>query len=332
MWFPTHTRQGKANCLALTCILILTGSLSLTGCSQLPNLHARTPVQQLHAKLDDQLEPPVFDVASASVRIASMGDGLSIVEAPKPFAWDTLATSAGGRDINGITVGVGGYRTLVLGSLAGDDPLAIALTEEFAREVHRNSIILGGIEATFIRSPNPDGEVAFRMENANGAYLNRLFPADSNEAAAPNKEPEIKFLMGLLNEGMPQRVIHIRSYKGDAGLIAASSGAAATAKEVAEWLNFDLIQLPGKSSPGTLERFLSVKESCEVVTFAIPESSDKTSLWATYGDSLMNLLLDEDFETRKLARQNKAQTSADRRSRKLNAKPDHSGSSLEPQE
>ncbi len=326
MWFPSHMRQGQAIRLALT-ISFLTGSLFLVGCSQLPKLHAPNAGQQQHANLDAESAAPVFDESQPAVRVADAGSTLGIIAAPKPFEWEKLATSAGKRDINGITIGSGGYRTLVLGSLAGDDPLAIALTEEFAKEIHRNSIILGGIQATFIRSPNPDGEAAFQMENANGAYLNRQFPVNAvaiQDTAA--YEPEVRFLLSVFKERLPQRVIHIRSFSGEAGLVAASSGSATAANDVAEWLNFEFIALPGKSSAGTLERFLSLTESCEVITFAIPQSSNKTSLWETYGDSLMNLLLDEDFETRKLARANKSQSSADRRSSKLmldNNDPEH---------
>ena len=317
MWFPTHIRQGKATRLALTLSLSLVGSLCLTGCSQFPSLRSQTSGQEFHAALDTEVPPPIFDESVPAVRVADAGSGLSLVAAPKPFQWKALATSAGKRDIDGISIGSGGYRTLILGSLAGDDPLAISLTEEFAKHVYENNVILGGIEATFIRSPNPDGESGFRMENGNGKYLNRLFPVDSeNWKQHQSTEPEIQFLLSAFADSMPQRVIHVRTYNAETGLVAASSEASPVAKEVAEWLGFEFIELPGKSSVGTLERFLSTSESCQIVTFAIPQSSDKSQLWETYGDSLMNLLLDEDFEARKLARAGKAASSADRRDKK----------------
>ena len=50
--------------------------------------------------------------------------------------------------------------------------------------------------------------------------------------------------------------------------------------------------------------------------FAIPQSSDKVTLWEDYGDSLLNLLLADSFEVRKLARENRDTIAADRRGRK----------------
>lgn len=315
MWSPTHIRQGKAIRLALP-LSLLQGCLFLTGCAQLPNLHSQTAGQ----KLNENIPAPIFDKTPNAVRVAGTGSGTGLVNVPEPFTWEEFATSAGNRAIDGVTIGRGGYRTLVLGSLAGDDPLAISLTDEFAKHIHKNSIILGGVQATFVRSANPDGEATFQLENANGAYLNRQFPANtSDKPSSEANEPEVRFLLSLLQKQQPQRVIHIRTFNGENGLIAASPGASGVANDIAEWLNFEFIRLPGKSSEGTLERFLALNETCEVITFAIPQTSDKSTLWETYGDSLMNLLLDEDFETRKLARTQKSRSSADRRSRKLTA-------------
>ncbi len=316
MWFPTHIRQHLANSRSVL-LIIAVGSFILPGCASTFKLAA--PDEQFVNRDPRDIPVPVFDELSQDPpsRVASTGPMRGIVSEPKPFEWSRLATSAGKRDIEGMTIGRGGYRTIVIGSLAGDDPLAVAFTEELARHIHENQIILGGIQATVIRNANPDGAVRYQSTNENGVVLNRQFVAGLDAGPALLKQaPEVRFLVGMLREGQPQRVIHIRSIARDQGIVAASSGAASVARDVSSWLNFRFADLPGKSVDGTLERYLSQKDECEIITFALPQSTSKNSLWEHYGDSILNLLLDEDYETRKLARQKRGTTAADSRGKK----------------
>lgn len=317
MWFLSHNRDGQTGILTKAILSLFV--FSCAGCTQLPKFQSASH-SDLTAAADFNIPIPNFSYPrnegpdTKNVRVASTVDTAGMVAEVTPFKWKTLATSAGGRNIQGLTVGQGGYRSVILGSLAGDDPLAIQLTEDLAEHIHTNSIILGGIAATVVRNTNPDGQAAFRMENDNGVYLNRQFP-DSKDVTQDllKREPEIRFLLGLLEERQPQRVIHIRTTSEENGMIAASSGASRVAKDVCEWLEFDYIALPGNSANGTLEHFLSGQQTCEIITVAIPMTSNKSELWMQYGDSILNLLLDEDYETRKLARTRKAQEFADRR-------------------
>jgi len=291
---------------------------SCAGCAQLP----RFQVDSSHAEffVEDgrtDIPAPVFaDDSADRPQIASIDDMRGLISAPGPFEWKSVAKSAGGKDIQSMTIGQGGYRTLIIGSLAGDDPIAVSLTEQLARHIHRNSIILGGIVATVIRNPNPDGEAAFRAENAHGVYLNESFPSAGNISRDRLKqEPEIRYLLGTLEDQQPQRVIHLRTTSREQGIVAASGGASRVAKDVAGWLGFKFIQLPGSSREGTLERLIADSEQSEIITIAIPQGTDRARVWEDYSDSLLNMLLDEDFETRKLARQKKAREFADRRAR-----------------
>lgn len=316
MWFLTHIRQSLAGNRRVVMVMLLTFSWLLPGCASAPKLHDSDG--RLANRVPPKIPVPVFDkVEPAPSRVASSKPMRGVVSEPKPFEWAKRALSAGNRDIEGITVGQGGYRTVIIGSLAGDDPLAITLTEKLAEHLHQNQIILGGIQATFIRNANPDGAARFRSVNANGVSLNRQFTSETNAASDLLKqEPEVRFLQGMLSETQPQRVIHIRSIARPSGIVAASSGAANVAKDISSWLGFKFAELPGTSLEGTLERHLSQKSSCQIVTFAIPQSADKSEVWDLYGDSMLNLLLDEDFETRKLARQQRSTAAADSRGRK----------------
>ena len=309
MWFPTHIRNG-ANRAALLCLFSVS-SFIVSGCSWHAVVTRPTP-DDYEGRSPEYIPTPIFDSGDESHRIAgSVTRG--IVSAPTPFEWMPVGGSAGGRDIEGITIGQGGYRVLVIGSIAGNDPKGIQLTEDLARHIHDNSILLGGIEATVIRTGNPDGETLLTKANANGEVVNRQFPTkDGVPIPVAAQEPEVKAILGLLNRHQPQRVIHIRTY-GENGIVAASSGAKRVAKDISEWLDLEYIALPGKSREGTLERYLSEKQNCDIITIAIPSATKADTLWEAYGDTLLHLLLDEDYSARKLAREQGTHSSADPR-------------------
>jgi len=233
------------------------------------------------------------------------------IDAPKPFAWTPIGKTSGDRSFQTVTVGDEGYRSLVIGSVAGNDPLALELVEQLARHLHNGKTILGGFQSTVFRTLNPDGEALHKVLNAKGQYINHGFPKD-NGIADGNQPVEVTFLLRQIETLQPQRLIHVRTIEGK-GLVAASSGCLATANETGEWLGFRVINLPGKAVSGSLERHLAGSGRCEVMTFAIPATAKKTELWDLYGDALQNLLMGEDAKARELARQQTQQTSANSR-------------------
>ena len=249
-------------------------------------------------------------------RIASRGKPPRLVDQPGQFAWLTGAKSTGKRDIQSIVIGRGGYRTLLIGSMTGNDKVAVELTERLAKHVHENQIVLGGIHLNVIRNLNPDGEAAGKSLTADGVYLNRQFLTTADLKNDPTAFPaEIQFLMAEMKKHQPQRIIHVRTIGRKQGLVACSSGASHVASDLSSWLGFQLLQLPGSSVEGTLERYLSESEQCDIVTFAMPKDVTSNDAWDLYSDALLNLLMVEDFATRKLARQQKSSQAADSRNR-----------------
>jgi len=234
------------------------------------------------------------------------------IDAPKPFAWTTIGKTSGDRSFQTVTIGDDGYRTLVIGSVAGNDPLALELVEQLARHLHNSKTILGGFQSIVLRTLNPDGEALHKVLNAKGQYINHGFPKD-NGIADGNQPVEVTFLLHQIATLQPQRVIHVRTIEGNTGLVAASSGCLPTANEARDWLGFRVISLPGKAVSGSLERHLASAGRCEVMTFAIPATAKKSELWDRYGDALQNLLLGEDAKARELAGQQTPQSSANSR-------------------
>lgn len=259
----------------------------------------------------EPVNPPVS--TADKPKVASSDPKGVLVSPPKPFAWTPAGKSTGGRPFQMASAGDEGYRTLVVGSIGGNDPVALQLIEHLARRLHEDSVILGGFDSTVIRTLNPDGEANKLFLNEKGQYINELFPQGSGKSASEPPE-EALFLIKQLKDLQPQRVVHVRTVKSKKGVIAASESCEAAAKEVASWLDFKLVKLPEqKTSPGSIETYISASGSSEMITFAFPESTKKEELWDLYGDTLLNLLLGDDAATREMARRQSQKSSADRR-------------------
>lgn len=236
-----------------------------------------------------------------------------LVSPPTPFAWEGTGKSTGQRAFQISSPGDDGYRTLVVGSVGGNDPLALELVDRLARRLHDDSVILGGYDCTIIRTLNPDGEATQRFLNQKGEYINAMFPKPGDKSNA-SPVAEVDFFLKQFQKVQPQRVVHVRTVPGKSGIVAASQSCESVGKEVADWLNFKLISLPGqKTAEGSLERYVSTSGSSDMLTIGIPDSTPRAEVWDLYGDTLMNLLLRDDMATRELARQQKEPSSADRR-------------------
>ena len=314
MWVPCHNmNQPVVSRLSLLAVITL---LSIAGgCTSFAPYPNAQVVQNRDTGFSGNETGTVQDVPD----LAAHSSFRAVVSAPEPFAWKREADSAGGRPIQAMTVGRSGYRTLVIGNLGGNDPLAVALTEQLAEYLHSNSLILGGIQTTVVRNANPDGLASRKFKNDNDVYLNRQFPGSEDDYSprrALGNEPEVRFILGQIDELQPQRILHIRTYHGEEGVIASSSEAMEAAADVAEWLRFDHRPLPGNSKEGTLERYISSGHSRQIITVAIPDTSKQSRLWQLHGDALLNLLLSDDYATRALAREFSEKSSADNRNRK----------------
>lgn len=314
MWFLPHIRHANTQSISLSALLLAAAGISVSGCAWHTPLNQLLPHEAManrspsdSMQTDDRRDP----------QLAAESDWRGAVTAPDPFQWTSIGRSAGERPLQSVTIGQGGYRVLVIGSLTGDDPQGIRFTEELAKYLHQNSLIVGGLQVTIVRTANPDGEAGGTRSNDNGQIVSRGFPRTDDETRGVSSlEPEVRAVLSLLNEQRPQRVIHLRTYPDERGLIAASPGALAAATEIAEWSGLALVPLPGRSREGTLERYLTSRGDQQMVTLAVPASDRALAdeAWTAYRDAILNLLLDEDFETRKLARQRGESHSAKRES------------------
>jgi hypothetical protein len=263
------------------------------------------PPAQIQPQPNTSLKPETPVAASPSPKRV-------LVSPPKPFAWEKTSASSGNRPFLTASIGEDGYRTLVVGSVGGNDPVALQLIDLLAHHLQENSVIMGGFESTIIRTLNPDGEANRTFLNQKEQYINHSFPS-AGQKPAENQPAEVTFLLEKLQQLQPQRVVHIRTVPGNSGLIAASTSCQSIAKEAADWLKFKQVNLPEKAVAGSMERYVSTEGNRDMITLAIPDDSSREELWSRYGDTLLNLLLGEDFATREIARKQAQQSSADRR-------------------
>ncbi len=237
------------------------------------------------------------------------------VNAPVAFSWTKVGKSSGGQTFEMAQSGEDGYRTLVVGSVGGHDPAAIAIVDQLAQHLHDNSLILGGYDTTFIRTLNPDGMKSKTALNSKGQYINHGFPK-AGDTQSVDQPVEAAFLMSQLKQLQPQRVLHIRTIEGDKGLIASSGSCQKVAQETAQIIGFRYVALPEKAVAGSFERYLASRGSSEIITLAIPAKTKTAEAWELYRDTVLNLLQRDDLTTRELARGQEEKASADRRNGK----------------
>jgi hypothetical protein len=239
--------------------------------------------------------------AAQQPRVANSKPSGMVIKKPEAFAWKKSGQSSGNRPFQTIHVGDEGYRTLVLGSVGGNDPLAIELVERLARHLHEDSLILGGFECTIVRTINPDGEANRKLRNEKNEYVNSGFPKTLTDSSKSSMA-EAKFVLEQINAIKPQRIVHIRSVEGGTGVVATGFSSQTAAREASEWLKFKMFMLPERSNAGTLERFVSTSGLADMITIGIPDTTPKDEVWPLFGDTVLNLLLAEDFASREVAR------------------------------
>jgi len=290
----------------------LSACILLNGCATFPNSSASRIVADEYSESRQRSSRPHFDDPFRR-RSSAVQEHRDLTTGP--FSWTTAATTAAGEPLQIASTGKGGFRSLIVGSVGGNDPVAVKLTENLARYLHNNRVIMGGVNTTVLRTLNPDGLKQHKHNNADGIYLNNLFPKDGQQPSTARLRQlpkEVQFLIGHISEQRPQRIIHIRTVRDSDGMLAVSHGATDTGNEVAEWLGFTVRELPKDVSRGTLESWAAQRGDCDVITIGIPRQTKAKDAWEQYGDAILSLLMDGDSESRQMAREQKQRRSANR--------------------
>jgi penicillin-insensitive murein endopeptidase/zinc carboxypeptidase len=124
-----------------------------------------------------------------------------------------LGTSTRGQQIRAFTLGSGRPRTLVVGSVHGNEPAGAVVA---TRLLHARAPSRGSI--TVVPDLNPDGHAAKRRPNARGVDLNRNFPGTwrglRTAGPAPASEVETRLAMELIRDLRPDVTIWFHQPQG----------------------------------------------------------------------------------------------------------------------
>jgi hypothetical protein len=124
-----------------------------------------------------------------------------------------IGASTRGEQIRAFTLGSGRPRTLVVGSVHGDEPAGTVVA---TRLLHARPPTRGSI--TVVLDLNPDGHAAKRRSNARGVDLNRNFPGTwrglRTAGGAPASEVETRLAMELIRELRPDVTIWFHQPQG----------------------------------------------------------------------------------------------------------------------
>ncbi len=182
--------------------------------------------------------------------------------------------SIGGRDLRYWVIGDGPETVLLLGGIHGDEQSATEAAYDFLAWVVGHPDLLTGRRLVIAPEVNPDGRVANSRRNQHDVDLNRNFPASNwrwdngrhGPGAHPGSEPETRFVLALLAEFRPDRVI-------------ATHAAAACVNwdGPAEQLAYRMSRecgLPSKSSigyptPGSLGSYLGIDRDVPTITLEL---------------------------------------------------------------
>ncbi len=181
-----------------------------------------------------------------------------------------------------MTLGDGSWHVLVIGSVAGDDPAAIALMDRLASRLSSNESITGGFTCTLLRTANPDGAALHRPTNAAGVRLSTAFPPPGRSVAA---EPETRVVLDLIRRLRPDRIVHITRGRAATPVVLHNTAASPFAQELAEWLHTTARPNTHLVPQGSLEHHAG--ESAEVITLLTPPSTTADNAWARFADSLL---------------------------------------------
>ena len=210
------------------------------------------------------------------------------------FRWAWNLQSADGRPIETVEIGRGSFRTLVVGSVHGSEPMAIAVVEQLARHLGNQPDHWHAFNSLIVKTPNPDGLVWGSSLNSRGVDLNHNFPTSdfpaepgSRSGRAAGSEIETRAVRYLLETYRPHRMVHVKSTRNATGWALCNRRARAAANFLSQLGNLRVGRLEDRLAAGSLESYTSRELAMETITLAVPHEPDQTAVWRDYRNALL---------------------------------------------
>jgi len=194
-------------------------------------------------------------------------------------AVQTMQLSAEGRPIHYHIYGYGSQTVLILAGIHGDEAAGPVLAKRLCTWLETHHSELPDRRVIVIPVANPDGLARNQRANANGVDLNRDF------ARPETGEPETAFLVGLIREHRPTRIISIHQ---PAGCVDWDGPGRDLAEAMARACGLPLRKLGAQ--PGSLGTHAGVQLGIPTVTLELPASASQqtpSAVWQRYGEGLL---------------------------------------------
>jgi len=202
--------------------------------------------------------------------------GQAIGRPPLTFA----ERSVGGRALHYWVVGDGGETVVILGGIHSDERSATRLAYDFLAFVVDRPDALHDRRVVVAPEVNPDGIAAATRRNARDVDLNRNFPAQNwaPESAvrqwpgsAPASEPETRFVLFLLREFEPARVV---TGHAAAACVNWDGPAETLARLMGRDCGLPARATIGYATPGSLGSYLGIERSLPTITLELAARDD----------------------------------------------------------
>jgi hypothetical protein len=191
---------------------------------------------------------------------------------PRAALWVSTFKTPAQRPVEVARVGKGQRNILFVGSIYGNEPESIELMDEIC-QLARGNPPPEGLTILLVRTPNPDGLVDHIHTNLNGVDLNRNFPSRRFTLAPtrltgprPASEPEIQYMLRILQEYQPIRIIHIRSGGGERPLVLFNEKWLANGIEGSLPNGVSQGRYAATFKAGSLEEYASLEMGTEIAT------------------------------------------------------------------
>lgn len=275
----------------LSSMVLLIVNFTLCGCANGPGSQLFRPAQTNNPSADSQ------GLSDFDRSLPSQLD-----QTPKQNVSDSriLGHSVQGRGLELFRFGTGQTHTLVIGSVHGDEPEGIELSDRLIRYLRNNPDTLRRHTVYIMRDGNPDGHIARSRTNARGVDLNRNFPSGNwkkitkngknPSGTQPASEPETRTILDVIHQLRPDRIIAIHSTRGNP-MVNYDGPALTLARRMSQFNGYQVSDYIGYPTPGSLGTYLGHDGQIPIITLELPRGIPPQKAWRENRNALLEGIL-----------------------------------------
>lgn len=209
-----------------------------------------------------------------------------------------------GKSVLGLPIvshhfGTTGPKTLIFAAIHGDEPATEFVAKQLVEHLTKNPAAHYGRCVVIVPVVNPDGLARRTRTNARDIDLNRNFPAKNFAVSkkgryfggeAPASEPETQFLIDLIDDWKPDRIISLHAIpRGKHG-----NNFDGPAERLAETMRFhnqySVLKSIGYPTPGSFGSWAGVDRQLPTITLEVPSEASGPTAWRENREALLAVI------------------------------------------